>query len=137
MVNKSVSLFGTSLGKNELVAAYSLPNRFQTMRTMFFRGALGALIVFDLTREQTFTDLKKWLKDLKTSSPGALSILVGNKNDLEDMRVISREEAEKFAEENNCISYIETSAKSGINVADAFNTIGERLLNRKLDELGT
>jgi GTPase SAR1 family protein len=102
---------------------------------MFFRGALGALIVFDLTREQTFIDREKWLKDLKTSSPGALSILVGNKNDLEDMRVISREEAEKFAKDNNCISYIETSAKSGINVADAFNTIGERLLNRKLDEL--
>jgi len=103
-------------------------DRFQTMRTIFFKGSLGALVTYDITRRQSFENLKTWIKEARTESPRIMLILVGNKNDLEDLRDVSYEEGKKFAEENGCIGFIETSAKTGENVAEAFLEMGKGIL---------
>lgn len=105
--------------------------RFAVMRNMFFRGAMGSLVTFDLTRRSTFENAQKWINDAKAVSPNQIFILVGNKNDLKDLRQVSAEEAREKAKEIGCVDYIETSAKTGENVAEAFHTIGKLLLQRK------
>ncbi|RMG20797.1 MAG: GTP-binding protein [Methanobacteriota archaeon] len=106
-------------------------DRFKAMRGMFFRGAMGALVTFDLTRRQTFDNVGNWIKEAKSESPNSLFILVGNKNDLEDLREVSQEEGIAKAKELNCIDYIETSALTGENVEEAFYKIGKTLLEKK------
>ncbi len=106
-------------------------DRFKAMRGMFFRGAMGALVTFDLTRRQTFENVANWIKEAKSESPNSLFILVGNKNDLEDLREVSEEEGIAKAKELNCIDYIETSALTGENVEEAFYKIGKTLLEKK------
>ena len=93
---------------------------------MFYRGSRGALVVFDLTRPETFEDVKKWIEDANTTQPGQKFILVGNKADLK--RKVKKTDAKKLAKELNCLDYIETSAKTGTNVNDAFNTLGTSLM---------
>ena len=106
-------------------------DRFKVMRGMFFRGAMGSLVVFDLTRRQSFENTVNWINEAKAESPDQIFILVGNKNDLEDMREISTEEGQAKADELGAIDYIETSALTGDNVAEAFRTIGESLLSKR------
>ena len=98
------------------------------MITIFFKGSLGALITYDITRRKTFDNLKTWINEAKTESPRIMLILVGNKNDLEDMREVSYEEGLEFAKKNGCIGFIETSAKTGENVAEAFLQMGKSIL---------
>jgi small GTP-binding protein len=106
-------------------------DRFKVMRGMFFRGAMGALVTFDLTRRSTFDNISNWIQEAKKESPDALFILVGNKYDLEDLREVSSDEGKKLADDLGCIDYIETSALTGENVGEAFFKIGETLLNKK------
>ncbi len=104
-------------------------DRFKVMRQMFFRGAMGALVTFDLTRKDSFTNTVNWINEAKSESPDLLFILVGNKNDLEDQRMISTAVGESKAKELGAIGYIETSALTGTNVAEAFRKIGKKLLD--------
>ncbi|MHA2504100.1 MAG: Rab family GTPase [Candidatus Kariarchaeaceae archaeon] len=106
-------------------------DRFKVMRGMFFRGAMGSLVVFDLTRRQSFENTVNWITEAKAESPDQVFILVGNKNDLDEMREISTEEAQSKADELGAIDYIETSALTGDNVAEAFRTIGKTLLDSR------
>ena len=94
--------------------------RFRSVSKAYFRNAVGALLVFDLTNRVTYDELNLWLNDISSlCSPNAQIILVGNKTDLEDQRQITEEEASDFSKRNN-ITYLETSAKSGDNVKEAF-----------------
>lgn len=105
--------------------------RFDVFRTMFFRGAKAALLVFDLTRPATLSKLQNWYEDLiKNAGKDVLTILVGNKNDLEDLRSISNKEANAFAKKIKALAYIETSAKTGENVDESFKMITEKLVER-------
>ena len=100
------------------------------MRKMFFQGAAGSLVAFDLTRRSSFENLENWITEAKNVAPNQTIILVGNKNDLEDQREITYEEGKTAATEFECIEYIETSALTGVQVATAFNTIGKNLLSK-------
>ena len=105
--------------------------RFDVFRTMFFRGAKAALLVFDLTRPATLEKLQDWYEDLiKNAGKDVIPILVGNKNDLEDLRMVPRKSAEAFAKKIKALTYIETSAKTGLNVDESFNLITKKLIER-------
>lgn len=92
-----------------------------TIRKRYYNGAHGAVIVFDVTRRQTFENLPKWLKELKDQVGEIYTIIVGNKSDLKEERTVNTEEAKAFAESQNA-DYMETSALSGENVTDLFQT---------------
>ncbi|NHJ20091.1 MAG: GTP-binding protein [Candidatus Lokiarchaeota archaeon] len=107
--------------------------RFEFIRSTFYKGAAGALLVFDLTREQTYLETRKWLTEIRQfSNENIPFVLIGNKVDLlEDVgEVIDREEARTFAEREGSI-YIETSAKTGINVDDAFTELTRRIVESR------
>ncbi len=107
--------------------------RFEFIRSTFYKGAAGALLVFDLTREQTYIETRKWLTEIRQFSNQDIPfVLIGNKTDLiEDVgEVIDRDEARAFAENEGSI-YIETSAKSGINVDDAFTELTRRIVESR------
>ena len=104
--------------------------KYNVIRSMYFQGCVGALLVFDLTRHNTFDNIKsKWLKDFKNyvKKEGAY-ILIGNKVDLNDQRVVSSEEGTNLAKEINASDFIETSAKYGENVEKAFKNLVFQIL---------
>jgi len=104
--------------------------KFQTMRRHFYKGAKGQILVFDLTRMDTFQNISKWYQDLethlKTTVPG---VILGNKCDLVDQRKISQEEISILSKELG-IEYFETSALTGTNVDMAFRKLGELILDK-------
>ena len=103
-------------------------DRFASMRQIFFKGSLGALVTYDITRRQSFDNLKTWINEARAESPRIMLMLAGNKIDLDDLRDVSTEEGAKFAKDNGMIGFIETSAKRGDNVPDAFLSMGEAIL---------
>ncbi|KAF7544535.1 hypothetical protein G7046_g9769 [Stylonectria norvegica] len=105
---------------------------YKSVTRSYFRGASGALLVFDLSRKQTFQHVTDWLSDLRQiAEPDIVVILVGNKADLaqqaDNKREVTREEAEEWARKNGVMEYVETSAKSGENVEKAFMRVAERI----------
>lgn len=101
------------------------------MTNAYYRSAVGALLLFDCTRQETFENISKWLKELKEyADKDIVVLLVGNKIDLKKLREVQREEASSFAEKNG-LAYIETSALAATNVDLAF----ERVINGKSSEL--
>eukprot|EP01118_Nematostelium_gracile_P020051 TRINITY_DN9597_c0_g1_i1.p1 TRINITY_DN9597_c0_g1~~TRINITY_DN9597_c0_g1_i1.p1 ORF type:complete len:212 (-),score=61.76 TRINITY_DN9597_c0_g1_i1:33-668(-) len=94
--------------------------RFRAVTRSYYRGAAGALLVYDVTRRVTYNHLTSWLTDARNlTHPNTVIMLVGNKKDMEDQRDVSYEEAAQFAQENGLL-FIESSAKTGENVEEAF-----------------
>ncbi|EAL88476.2 secretion related GTPase SrgD [Aspergillus fumigatus Af293] len=107
---------------------------YKSITRSYFRGASGALLVFDITRPSTFTSCTQWLQDLRQiAEDGIVVILVGNKSDLAEVksdvnqRRVTRQEAEEWCRMNNVVRYVETSAKSGEGVERAFLEVAERI----------
>ncbi|EEH38703.1 GTP-binding protein RAB2 [Paracoccidioides lutzii Pb01] len=120
---------------------------YKSITRSYFRGASGALLVFDITRPATFASLTQWLQDLRQiAEEGIVVVLVGNKSDLaaseavdgnncsSDQQqqqpyntIVTREEAEAWCRTNNVSRYVETSAKSGEGVERAFLEVAERI----------
>lgn len=93
---------------------------FRSITRSYYRGAAGALLVYDVTRRETFTSLTDWLKDCSEyGNPDVSITLVGNKADLEQRRVVSTDEGARFAREHGLLFY-ETSARSAFNVEECF-----------------
>ncbi|KAL8850172.1 MAG: hypothetical protein Q9221_004858 [Calogaya cf. arnoldii] len=125
---------------------------YKSITRSYFRGASGALLVFDITRRSTFDHATEWLTDLRQiAEEGIVVVLVGNKFDLaaastvtsngsthgssaetkgldkENKRAVTREEAEEWCRRNGVLRYVETSAKSGEGVEKAFLEVAERI----------
>ena len=94
---------------------------FRSVTRGYYRGSAGAFLVFDLTQRSSFENIARWLHDItEVARKDVVKILIGNKSDLEEIREITKEEAEEFARAND-MTYFETSAKTGENVANAIN----------------
>jgi len=93
---------------------------FRSITRSYYRAAAGAILVYDITRRETFNHLTRWLDEARQNGNPQMSfILVGNKCDMENERAVSYEEGERFARENDLI-FLETSAKTAYNVEEAF-----------------
>lgn len=94
--------------------------RFRSVTRSYYRGAAGALLVYDISSRETYNALTNWLTDARTlASPNIVIVLVGNKKDLEADREVTFMEASRFAQENE-LSFLETSALTGENVEEVF-----------------
>jgi small GTP-binding protein len=110
---------------------------YKSITRSYFRGASGALLVFDISRRSTFHSVTAWLHDLKQiAEDGIVVILVGNKCDLAtestnteggNRREVTRKEAEEWCRREGVMQYVETSAKSGEGVERAFLEVAERI----------
>jgi len=119
---------------------------YKSITRSYFRGASGALLVFDISRRETFEHATSWLHDLRQiAEEGIVVILVGNKSDLassstisrsgneaqglasENRRAVTVSEAEEWCRRNDVMRYVETSAKSGEGVESAFLEVAERI----------
>lgn len=109
--------------------------RFRAVTSAYYRGAVGALVVYDISRRQTFESVSRWLNELQTHSDmNVVTILVGNKSDLKDAREVTTGEGKALAEAHS-LFFIETSALASSNVAAAFETVVREIfsiLSRKV-----
>uniref|UniRef100_A0A915Q4V1 Ras-related protein Rab-2A n=1 Tax=Setaria digitata TaxID=48799 RepID=A0A915Q4V1_9BILA len=106
---------------------------FRSITRSYYRGAAGALLVYDITRRDTFNHLASWLEDARQHSNSNMVImLIGNKSDLEARREVKKEEGEAFAREHGLI-FMETSAKTAANVEEAFIDTAKEIY-RKIQE---
>ncbi|KAE8542422.1 hypothetical protein D1P53_001200 [Cryptococcus gattii VGV] len=97
--------------------------RYRAITSAYYRGAVGALLVYDIAKHQTYENVTRWLKELRDHADANIVImLVGNKSDLKHLRAVSTDEAKQFATENG-LSFIETSALDASNVESAFQNI--------------
>jgi GTPase SAR1 family protein len=97
--------------------------RYRAITSAYYRGAVGALLVYDIAKYSTFKNVERWLTELRENADRNIVImLVGNKKDLRHLREVPSEEAKNFAEEHK-LSFIETSALDSTNVELAFQNI--------------
>jgi len=97
--------------------------RYRAITAAYYRGAVGALLVYDIAKHGTYVNVTRWLKELRDHADSNIVImLVGNKSDLKHLRAVPTDEAKAFSTENG-LSFIETSALDASNVESAFQTI--------------
>ncbi|KAL6520487.1 Ras-related protein RABA5a [Orobanche hederae] len=103
--------------------------RFRAVTSAYYRGAVGALVVYDISRRRTFESVGRWLNELHTHSDmNVVTILVGNKSDLRDAREVTTGEGKALAETQG-LFFIETSALDSSNVVVAFQTVVKEIFN--------
>lgn len=114
--------------------------RYRAITSAYYRGAVGALLVYDISKKITFENVERWLKELTDhAEPNIVIMLVGNKSDLRHKRAVPTEDAMAFAERNN-LAFIETSALDATGVDEAFRQILTeiyRLMSKKSMKTGT
>lgn len=104
--------------------------RFRSVTRSYYRGAAGALLVYDIASRETYNALTNWLTDARTlASPNIVIILVGNKKDLDAEREVTFMEASRFAQENE-LMFLESSALTGENVEESFLKCSRTILNK-------
>ncbi|GMY22360.1 ras-related protein RGP1-like [Fagus crenata] len=97
--------------------------RYRAVTSAYYRGAVGAMLVYDISKRQSFDHVAKWLEELRShADKNIVIILVGNKSDLGSLRAVPTEDAKEFAEREN-LFFMETSALEATNVESAFLTI--------------
>lgn len=112
--------------------------RFQAITASFYRGAMGIMLIFDVTNGKSFDNIGRWLRNIEENSDSqdVVRMLVGNKCDLNDLRVVTTEKAEEIAM-SHVIPFIETSAKTNFNVTEAFVELALRVLEKQIDKKQT
>ena len=103
---------------------------FQAITRTYYKGAIGALLVYDITKRDTFDHINKWINEVKSNgSKGIVCMLIGNKKDLEDQRQVRYEEGKEIADKNDML-FLETSAKTSENVQECFYLSAEKILEQ-------
>ncbi|CAK8686858.1 ras-related protein Rab-35-like [Clavelina lepadiformis] len=108
--------------------------RFRTITSTYYRGTHGVIVVYDVQRAESFVNVKRWLQEIEQNCDSVNRILVGNKDDEPEKKVVETEDAETFAEQIN-ISLFETSAKENKNVEEMFVAITRQVLQKKKTSL--
>ena len=109
--------------------------RYKSITSAYYKGAKGAFVVYDITKEKTFKNIDKWILDLKANgNEDILIILIGNKLDLEKSREVMVNDVKRKAEELK-VAYFETSALDGSNIEHAFDVIVGEMVKKFGDEI--
>ncbi|KZT58469.1 rab-type small GTP-binding protein [Calocera cornea HHB12733] len=109
--------------------------RFRTITVAYYRGAMGILLVYDVTDERSFNNIRTWYSNVEQhASEGVNKILIGNKCDWDDKRAVTVQQGEELANELG-VRFLETSAKQNINVEEAFFSLARDIKARLLDTL--
>ncbi|KAJ8956225.1 hypothetical protein NQ318_014956 [Aromia moschata] len=106
--------------------------RFRTITSTYYRGTHGVIVVYDVTNGESFANVKRWLHEIEQNCDLVNKVLVGNKNDTPERKVVLTEDAQRFADTMN-IQLFETSAKDNINVEEMFMAITRLVLDSKLE----
>lgn len=104
--------------------------RFRTITNTYYRGTHGVIVVYDVTNGESFGNVKRWLQEIESNCDIVNKVLVGNKNDDPTRKVVTTEDAERFANQME-IKLFETSAKDNLNVEEMFLAITEQVLRHK------
>ncbi|KAM7530126.1 hypothetical protein LguiB_033536 [Lonicera macranthoides] len=97
--------------------------RYRAVTSAYYRGAVGAMLVYDMTKRQSFDHMSRWLEELRAhADKNIVVMLIGNKSDLGTLRAVPTEDAQEFAEREN-LCFMETSALEATNVESAFLTV--------------
>lgn len=105
--------------------------RFHTITTSYYRGAMGIMLVYDITNQKSFENIAKWLRYIdEHANEDVEKMILGNKCDMESKRVITKDKGEAIARDHN-ISFLETSAKANINIEEAFTQLAEAILQKQ------
>uniref|UniRef100_A0A671UH05 small monomeric GTPase n=1 Tax=Sparus aurata TaxID=8175 RepID=A0A671UH05_SPAAU len=103
--------------------------RFRTITTAYYRGAMGIMLVYDISNEKSFENIKNWIRNIEEhASSDVEKMILGNKCDMTDRRQVSKDRGEKLAIDYG-VKFLETSAKSSLNVEEAFYTMGRDILH--------
>ena len=106
--------------------------RFRSITKSIYRNANGVLFIYDVTKKDTFNNIKNWIKDLENFENDIKSIIIGNKIDLDDKREVNKNDLEELAKKYN-MPFIETSAKNNINIEECFDLMVNEILKEKDD----
>ncbi|CAL9049903.1 ras-related protein RIC2-like [Musa acuminata AAA Group] len=113
--------------------------RYRAITSAYYRGAIGALLVYDVTRHATFENVERWLKELRGhTDPNIVVMLIGNKSDLRHLVAVPTEDGEAYAERES-LYFMETSALEATNVENAFAEVLTqiyRIVSKKAVEAG-
>ncbi|KAK3729803.1 hypothetical protein QZH41_013333 [Actinostola sp. cb2023] len=125
--------------------------RFHTITTSYYRGAMGIMLVYDITQEKTFENISKWLRNIEElykysfclvsyydscpqhANEDVEKMILGNKCDMDDRRIVSKERGDQIAREHG-IRFLETSAKANVNIEQAFHALAEDILRKQLSK---
>uniref|UniRef100_A0A0C9QW69 TSA: Wollemia nobilis Ref_Wollemi_Transcript_4500_889 transcribed RNA sequence n=1 Tax=Wollemia nobilis TaxID=56998 RepID=A0A0C9QW69_9CONI len=126
------AFFSQTLAVNDTTVKFEIwdtagQERYHSLAPMYYRGAAAAIIVYDITNNDSFTRAKKWVEELqRQGNPNMVMALAGNKSDMIDKSKVSPEEAKVYAQTNG-LFFMETSAKTAQNVNELFYEIAQRL----------
>jgi Ras-related protein Rab-1A len=104
--------------------------RFRTITSSYYRGAHGIMVVYDVTDPESFDNVKQWITEIQRyGSESVTKLLIGNKTDLEERRIVSTEAGREYAKIMG-IDFVETSAKDANNIDQAFYTLSAKIKSR-------
>ncbi|GBN78018.1 Ras-related protein Rab-8A, partial [Araneus ventricosus] len=105
--------------------------RFRTLTTAYYRGAMGILVMYDVTNMDSFNHLSYWFRNVEeNASPDVVKVLVGNKCDSSNLRVIDQDQGRKIAESCD-VPFFECSCKEGVNIDEIFMTVARMIREQR------
>jgi len=104
--------------------------RFRTITSTYYRGTHGVIIVYDVTNAESFVNVKRWLHEIEQNCDVVNKVLVGNKDDCPELKVVEKGDAQRFSEQMG-VQLFETSAKENQNIEEVFNCITKLVLDTK------
>lgn len=106
-------------------------SKWKDVRHLYYQGASSAILVFDITRKETFNNIPEWFDDLLKYSGEIPRILIANKIDLENLKKVSEDQIKEMADKVNANDVFQTSAADGTNVLDAFTYLAKLMIKRE------